>query len=63
MLVSVLSLIFISQVVRHGAMLKPLNWFDARGLVGMKTGKQCASEVDYGENGPVEYLDLEDEEK
>eukprot|EP00092_Neocalanus_flemingeri_P021199 GFUD01022973.1.p1 GENE.GFUD01022973.1~~GFUD01022973.1.p1 ORF type:complete len:364 (+),score=83.36 GFUD01022973.1:28-1119(+) len=52
-------LIFITSVTGHGAMVKPSNWFDEGGQVGMKGGRQCDAEVDFGENGPFEYLDFE----
>lgn len=39
-------------------MVKPYNWLDASGLVGMNPGGQCQAEVDYGENGPFVYLDI-----
>ena len=51
-LVIALPLVIIPQVTGHGAMVKPYNWFDASGLVGMKLGGQCQAEVDFGENGP-----------
>ena len=58
-MICIVSLLFISQVSGHGAMVKPSNWFDAGGHVGMKPGGQCEAEVDFGDNEPCEYMDYE----